>query len=167
MSSNSYVIGNYLYLLAVVLVFLFSCRSRAFIRVTFLYFIFLTFFACLALYGSGFYLESHLAQFHKEGWLATFPFTLDDGMPDANTISKSSATYWNYLIPLTVIFVTFPQAVTRSAGLSNEKSPTKVMGKLVQAYGWLQHVFSFFKKSLPYITGTVANVYDIGEGVSC
>jgi hypothetical protein len=69
--------------------------------------------------------------------LATFPFTLDDGMPDANTISKSSATYWNYLIPLTVIFVTFPQAVTRSAGLSNEKSPTEAMG----AYWGLFHIF--------------------------
>ncbi len=167
MSSNSAIVGYYVYSLVMIGIFLYNCRSWAFIRVTLLYFIFITFFACLLIYGSAYSLESNLAQWHKEGWFATFPLTITGGAPDAHTIPKNSSTYWHYLIPLVAFFVTFPQAVARGASLhlSKERSPDAVMEGTIKAYNFLQQVLAFFKKSVPYVSGTLSDAYDIGEWV--
>lgn len=166
MNINVANVGYYIYVFVTIGVFIYNCRNLAFLRVTFLYFIFLTFFAFLVIYGSGFLLESNLAQWHK-AWLTTFPYILSDSSPDASTISKSSPAYWYQVLLPVIFFLTFPQSVMRSASLKlgNKSKPSAVMGNVKNIYSLLQHAFELFKKHLPFIFGTASNVYDVGEWI--
>lgn len=151
----------YIYSFIVIGVFLYNCRSWRFIRVTVLYFIFMTFFACLLIYGSAYSLDANFAQWHR-ALLTTFPLSITGGGPDASTISKNSPAFWQNLIPLIAFFVTFPQAVMRGASLTRGNSPKEIMRQVMQTYSGLRRVGEWLKIVAP---GTLSNVYAIGEWV--
>jgi hypothetical protein len=151
----------YVYSFIVIGIFLYNCRSWRFIRVTALYFVFMTFFACLLIYGSAYSLDANFAQWHR-ALLTTFPLSITGGGPDASTISKNSPAFWQNLIPLIAFFVTFPQAVMRGASLTRGKSPQEVMGQVTQTYSGLRRVAGWLKIVVP---GTISNFYAIGEWV--
>jgi hypothetical protein len=149
----------YIYSFIVFGIFLYNCRSWRFIRVTILYFVFMTFFACLLIYGSAYSLDANFAQWHR-ALLTTFPLSITGGGPDATTISKNSPAFWQNLIPLIAFFATFPQAVMRSASLTRGKSSKEVMRQITQTYSGLRRVAEWLKIATP---GTISNFYAIGE----
>jgi hypothetical protein len=122
MSSNPNVLGYYLYSLVAIGVFIYNCRNWKFLRVTLLYYFFITFFAYLLIYGSAYNLESHLNQLHKEGLFTAFPFTIGGDKPDINTVPKTSSDFFPWTIALISFFATFPQAVMRGLRLSIKKA---------------------------------------------
>lgn len=156
------IAGYYIYSLIVIGVFLYNCRNWAFIRTTLLYFLFMTFFACLLIYGSAYSLDTNFTQLHTQGWFSAFPLTITGDGPDASTIAKNDPAYWRSLILLVAFFVTFPQAVMRATGLYRKKTPLGVMDQVGHAYGTVRQALAWFKIWLP---GTVSNVYDIGEWI--
>jgi hypothetical protein len=156
----------YIYPLVTIGVFLFNLRHGAFIRVTLVYFVVMTFFACLLLYGSAYILDSNVSQWQHEGIFATFPFFITGGGPDKNTIPKTTSAYWLWSIIVISYFVTFPQAVLRGVRLHLEKrwAPDKITENLQKTYNdHLRPVVAFlFKKALPGLAG---DTFIIGEWV--
>ena len=128
---NSTIVGVYLYALAAVFVFIYNCRSWVYVRVTVLYFLFLTIFACLLMYGSAFNLESHLDEWHREGFLNVMPIHFTNAYPNDKTIPRTDPNYFPWLLATLCFFVTFPQSVNRSAAiLHKDKSTLALLSKL-------------------------------------
>lgn len=164
MSSNPNVLGYYVYSLVVIGVFIYNCRNWKFIRMTLLYYVFLTSFAYLLIYGSAYNLESHLDQLHREGLLTAFPFTIGGGGPDVNTVPRTNPNYFPWTIALISFFVTFPQAVARGARLQLHKtrSPKAVKKVVLDNYNLLRKILRRISK---IVLPTINDVYIVGEWV--
>ena len=162
MSSNPNVLGYYLYSLVVIGAFIYNCRNWEFIRVTLLYYIFLTFFAYLLIYGSAYNLESHLNQLHKDGLFTAFPFTIGGDRPDVNTVLKTSPNFFPWTLTSISFFVTFPQAVTRGARIHKRKSPEKVMEKVLDHYNQIRDIL---RNITNIVLPIINDIYIVGEWV--
>lgn len=164
MSSNPNVLGYYVYSLVTIGVFIYNYRNWKFIRMTLLYYVFLTSFAYLLIYGSAYNLQSHLDQLHQEGLLTAFPFTISGGGPDVNTVSRTNPNYFSWTIALISFFVTFPQAVARGARLQLDKtnSPKRVMDAVLNYYDRIRKILRRISK---IVLPTINDVYIVGEWI--
>jgi hypothetical protein len=167
MSINNSVLTSYLYLLAVYGSFVYNCiklRSWIFVRVTVLYYIFITFFACLLIYGSAYHLDSHLTQLSREGLFSEFPFRITGDSPNLNTVSVKDPNYFKLLFSIISFYVTFPQAAIRAARLrpNNTIQPEEAIETAQTIWEKVNVLFNFIK---PTLLGTLSEVYIVGEWI--
>ncbi|QLE55433.1 hypothetical protein [Nostoc sp. TCL26-01] len=160
------VLCYYIYSLFIIFVFIRKCyhRNWKFVRATLLYYLFITFFAFLLIYGSAYNLESHLDQLQKQGLFSAFPFTISGDRADINTISRTNPDYLLWTISLISFFATFPQAVARGARIypHNTPSPDHIMNQRVESYNNIaERLNKTGKILLPFIN----DFYIVGEWV--
>lgn len=159
------VVCYYIYSIVVLVVFIRNCQNRnwKFLRVTLLYYLFITFFAFLLIYGSAYNLESHLAQLQHQG-LSVFPFTISGGRSDINTIPRTNPNYLLWTILSLSFFVTFPQAVMRGSRLCLKKaeSPEKIRRKILKDY---KNIQKKLKDAGIIVLPVINDFYIVGEWV--